>query len=346
MGYPEGLNVPANFNPINGRVNHIPSDLETGYVQSWHVTVQRELPGRFLVDVGYVGNKSDHLMILGDLNQARPNANGENTTLQARRPIQGYQFIQTAFDGGRGDYRALQVKVERRYSDGIYLLNSFTWSRARDNASGHLETANGDNSRVNMANLDAEFSLSGYNQPLNNTTTVVWEVPFGRGRRWGSEAGGVTEALLGGWRVTAINTMTSGVPVNLTYSPASAFSVSGAPTYRPNILGDIYAPKGERGPANYFNAANVVIPTDSSQPFGNAPRNVATGPAIFLLDMGFHKRVDVGPSRVEFRVEVFNVLNRANFGAPNGNRSSSAFGTITSLVTTPRQVQLGLKFDF
>ena len=146
--------------------------------------------------------------------------------------------------------------------------------------------------------------------------------------------------------MTAINTMTSGVPVNLTYSPASAFSVSGAPTYRPNILGDIYAPKGERGPANYFNAANVVIPTDSSQPFGNAPRNVATGPATFVLDMGFHKRVDVGPSRVEFRVEVFNVLNRANFGAPNGNRSSSAFGTITSLVTTPRQVQLGLKFDF
>ena len=90
-------------------------------------------------------------MILGDLNQARPNANGENTPLQARRPIQGYQFIQTAFDGGKGDYRALQVKVERRYSDGLYLLNSFTWSRARDNASGHLETANGDNSRVNYA---------------------------------------------------------------------------------------------------------------------------------------------------------------------------------------------------
>ena len=61
MGYPEGLNVPANFNPINGRVNHIPTDLQTGYVQSWHVTVQRELPGRVMLDVGYVGNKSDHL---------------------------------------------------------------------------------------------------------------------------------------------------------------------------------------------------------------------------------------------------------------------------------------------
>ena len=72
QGYPEGLNVPANFNPLNGRVNHIPSDLNTGYVQSWHVTVQRELLSNLLVDVAYIGNKSDNLMILGDLNQARP----------------------------------------------------------------------------------------------------------------------------------------------------------------------------------------------------------------------------------------------------------------------------------
>ena len=194
QGYPEGLNVPANFNPLNGRVNHIPSDLNTGYVQSWHVTVQRELLSNLLVDVAYIGNKSDNLMILADLNQARPNAVGENTLLQARRPIQGYQFIQTAFDGGIADYRALQVKVEKRWSDGLYLLNSFTWSRARDNASGHLETANGDNSRVNYANIAGEFGLSGYNQPLNNTTSVVWELPFGAGRRWGNDLHPVVEA--------------------------------------------------------------------------------------------------------------------------------------------------------
>ena len=175
MGYPEGLNVPANFNPLNGRVNYIPPDLKTGQIQNWHVTVQRELGANFVVDVAYVANKSEHLMVLGDFNQARPNANGENLTLQARRPIQGYQFIQSAFDGGKGDYRAMQVKVERRYQQGFYFLNSFTWSRTRDNASGHLETANGDNSRVNFANVDAEFGTSGYDQPLNNVTTAVWE---------------------------------------------------------------------------------------------------------------------------------------------------------------------------
>jgi len=345
-GYPTGLNVPANFNPLNGRVNHIPKDLETGYVQSWHVTLQRELPGKFVVDLAYVGNKSDHLMILGDLNQARPNAVGENTPLQARRPIQGYQFIQSAFDGGKGDYRAMQVKVERRYSQGLYLLNSFTWSRARDNASGHLETANGDNSRVNMANLDSEFGISGYNQPLNNTTTVVWELPFGRDRRWANSMNAAADALLGGWRMTAINTMTSGVPVNLSYSPAGNFSVSGAPTYRPNVNGDIYADN----PTDlaYFNPANVTIPTDSTQPFGNAPRNAARGPAIYTLDMGLHKTFNLPRSQTgfEFRLEVFNLFNRTNFGAPNGNRSSTAFGTITSLATTPRQLQLGVKVNF
>lgn len=345
MGYPAGLNEPANFNPLNGRVNHIPSDLETGYVQSWHVTVQRELPGRVMLDVGYVGNRSDHLMILGDLNQARPNANGENTPLQARRPIQGYQFIQTAFDGGKGDYRALQVKVERRYSDGIYLLNSFTWSRARDNASGHLESSNGDNSRVNYADLDSDFGTSGYNQPLNNTTTLIWEVPFGRERRWGANIGAAANALLGGWQLTAINTMTSGAPVNLSYSPAANFSVSGVPTYRPNVTGDIYA--ADPVYTGWFNPANVIIPTDSAQPFGNAPRNVARGPAIYVLDLGLHKTFPlVSQSRLEFRLEVFNLFNRTNFATPNGNRSSTAFGTITSLATTPRQIQLGVKVDF
>ena len=150
--------------------------------------MQRELLPNLLVDVAYIGNKSDNLMILADLNQARPNAVGENTLLQARRPIQGYQFIQTAFDGGRR-------RLPRAAGEGGEALvrrrsTCSTRSRGRarsDNASGHLETANGDNSRVNYANIEGEFGLSGYNQPLNNTTSVVWELPFGAGRRWGND---------------------------------------------------------------------------------------------------------------------------------------------------------------
>jgi hypothetical protein len=340
--------VPANFNPLNGRVNYVPPDTDTGNVQNWHVTVQRELTSNLLVDVAYIGNRSRNLVILGDFNQARPNNAGEDVPLQARRPIQGYQFIQAAFDGGKASYHALQVKLERRYTRGLYFLNSFTWSKAEDNAAGHLETANGDNSRVNYRDIEGEWGTSGYNQPINNTTTVVWELPFGAGRRWGNDLHPIVEGLVGGWRLTAINTMTSGLPVNLTYSPSAQFSVSGAPTYRPNVSGEIYAPDGSQTIDNWFNRDAVTIPTDPSQPFGNAPRNVARGPGIYSLDLGLHKGfgLGVGQTRLEVRIEAFNVFNRTNFGAPNGNRSSTDFGTIRSLSTTPRQIQLGLRFSF
>jgi hypothetical protein len=345
QGYPEGFNTPANFNPLNVRVNYIPKDTPTANVQSWHVSVQRELLDNLLVDVGYVGNKSRDVMILGDYNQARPNAATENTALQARRPLQGFQEIQAAFAGGKGNYHALQLKVERRYTRGLYLLNSFTYSRARDNASGHLEVQNGDNSRVNYRNLDAEFGISGYDQPLNNTTSFVWELPFGRGRMYGSAMNPVMEGVLGGWRVVGINTMTSGVPINLSYSPAATSSVGGSVTYRPNLTGDPMTPNG--GITNYLNPATVEIPTDRTQPFGNAPRNAARSTPFYQVDLGLHKSFDLQGSerRIEARVEAFNLFNRTNFQSANGNRSSSAFGTITTTYPA-RQIQLGVKLYF
>jgi hypothetical protein len=347
QGYPEGLNVPANFSTLNARVNYIPRDTPTGNVQSWHVSVQRELLPNFIVDVGYVGNKSRDILVLGDFNQARPNGPAENTALQARRPIGGFQEIQAAFAGGRGDYHALQIKLERRYSRGLYLLNSFTWSRARDNASGHLEVQNGDNSRVNYRDLASEFGRSGYDQPFNNTTSFVWELPFGKDRRYGNNLHPVAEAVLGGWRLVGINTMASGVPINLNYAPAATSSVSGLPTYRPNLLGDPLTPSDQRTPQNYLNAAMVEIPTDRSQPFGNAPRNSVRADPFRQFDLGLHKAFGLGreQTRIEARIEAFNVLNRTNFGPANGTRSATAFGTITS--TSPaRQLQLGLKLYF
>lgn len=286
-------------------------------------------------------------MILGDYNQARPNGATENATLQARRPIAGFQEIQIAWGGGKGDYHALQLKVERRYSRGLYLLNSFTWSRGRDNASGHLEVQNNDNSRVNYRNLDGEFGRSGYDQPINNTTSFVWELPFGKDRRFASQMNAVMEGVLGGWRLVGINTMTSGVPVNLSYSPASAFSVSGSPRYRPNLLGDPLTPSDQRAFNNYLNAANVEIPTDRTQPFGNAPRNVARGPSFFQFDLGLHKSLGLGRDNtaLEFRLEAFNLLNKTNFSSPNANRSNANFGTITSTAAA-RQIQLGVKLHF
>jgi hypothetical protein len=244
------------------------------------------------------------------------------------------------------------MKLERRYSGGLYLLNSFTWSKVMDNASGHLEASNGDNSRLNYRDIASEKGIGSYNQPLNNTSTAVWEVPYGRGRKWGSSANGFVNAFLGGWRLTGINTMTSGQPINLSYSPPSAFQVSPAPTYRPNYLGgSIYS--SEKSVTNYFNKASVVAPStatpnDPSRPFGNLGRNMGRTEAIFNLDGGAHKDFNLPweDTRLEFRAEFFNLFNTTNLGAAQGNVLNNAFGTITGLSSPARQIQFALKLVF
>ena len=121
----------------------------------------------------------------------------------------------------------------------------------------------------------------------------------------------------------------------------------GANNYRPNVIGDPLVPEGERTVQNWFNRANVVIPTDPSQPFGNAERNSVRAPLFWQLDLLVAKRVPM-PWRsgaLELRAEFFNLLNRTNFRAPNGNRSMAAFGTITQTYD-PRQIQFGAKISF
>jgi hypothetical protein len=347
MGYPASMVAPDKFSTAITRTNYIPADYRTSYVQSWHFTVQREIGKGWIADLGYVGNRGVGLMILGDYNQARPNNTGENVVLQSRRPFTAFTDIQIAWGGGFSTYHGLQTKVEKKFSGGLYFLNSFTWSKSIDNAAGHLESANGDNSRVNFRDLRNEKGVGSYNQPLNMTTSLVYDLPYGKGRRFGSSVNPWVNGMVGGWRLTLINTMTSGQPVNLNYSPSSQFSVSGYPAYRTNVLGDVMAPESQRSIDNYFDTANVVLPTDPRFPFGNAGRNIARSYAFHQADMGLHKDFLLGSEsrRLEFRAEFFDLLNKTNFGAPNSTRSSSAFGTIRSAFPA-RMIQFALKLVF
>jgi hypothetical protein len=346
QGYPDNFLSLANIRQINTRTNMIPRNLRSGYNQNWHFSIQQELFKSWVLDVAYVGTKANKLMILGDFNQARANNAGEALALQPRRPIQNFGYIQTAFDGGFLDYHAFQAKIEKRFSGGFYFLNSFTWGKAIDNASGHLEAQNGDNSRVNFRALDQEKGLSGYNQRFNNTTTLLYDLPFGKGHKIGDSWHKAADLVAGGWRLSVINFAATGTPVNLTYNPSSTFQVSGAPSYRPNISGDPLTPAGQRGPANWLNAANVLLPTDITRPFGNAGRNIVDGPSLHQMNFGLHKDFRITESqKLEFRMEAFNFLNKTNFGTPTGNRSSNAFGTIAS--TQPaREIQFALRYAF
>jgi len=200
---------------------------------------------------------------------------------------------------------------------------------------------------VNYRDVRNEKGLGGYNQPLNNTTTLVYDLPYGKGQRFGTSANRLAQYVAGGWRATLINTMTSGQPVNLNYGPASQFSVSGVTTYRPNLAGDPMASESERNIDNYFSKANVIVPTNPLVPFGNAGRNIVKGYPFYQADVGLHKDFPLWAEskKLEFRSEFFNLLNRTNFGAPNSTRSSSAFGTIRSTYPA-RVVQFALKFVF
>jgi hypothetical protein len=238
---------------------------------------------------------------------------------------------------------------------GLSLLAALTLSQTKDNGAGSLENPNGNfPAPQDFNNLDADFGLSAYHQPYNSTTSVVYDIPFGRGQRFGSDMHPALDVIAGGWQIAAINTVQAGERVTLRYTPLTSFVVSGiqqdfrgANNYRPNVIGDVVLPKDQRTVQNWLNRDAVVIPTDPSQPFGNAERNSIAGPAIWTVDFAAVKRVRLPwqSSNIELRLEAFNLFNRTNFMPPNGDRSSGAFGTITRTYD-PRQLQLGLKLNF
>src|SRR5262245_48243460 len=346
-GYPSGL--------PNNVTLYVPRDTRTGYIQNWQLSVQRELTSNMLLDVAYVGNHAIKLVLLADLNQARPNNPGETLLVNARRPISGFRSISAVLPAAFSNYNALQVKFERRFSKGLYVLNSFTWSKAIDNVSQVLEEPNGNTGNPqSVYNIAADRGLSAYDEPINNTTSVEWNLPFGRGRAFAGNLPGALEAVIGGWTITGINTMRSGQTINLRYSPSAQASVTanlpsflGGVALRPNISGPVLAPEGSRTIDNYFNISNVSIPS-VNQPFGNAGRNIARSDAFYQLDFGLQKNFPLPineATRVEFRAEFFNLFNKTNFGAANPDRSSGGFGQIRSTFPA-RQIQFALKLSF
>ncbi len=355
QGYSSTLVTPAFFDPLKAQSRYIPRNNPTGYIESYFVGVQRQIGRDMLVDVSYVGNHGVHLMVLADYNQAASNAvtatcNATVTTgclsLQARRPVANFNTIEIAFGGGTSNYNAIQAKFEKRYSQGLYVLNSFTYSRGFDNASGHLETTGGDNSRVNFANIASDYGASGYDQPLSDTTSIVWDLPIFRSSK------GLLKTFAGGWQFTDITSLTSGLPGNLNYNVNSNFTDTGLYTYRPNIVGNVVLPAAKRtrtiagGSINYLDPSGVAAPTGPN-PFGNAARNSIRSPAFSQTDMGLHKGFQLFREGqvLDFRAETFNIFNQSNFYYPDTNRSNGTYGQISAAFPA-RQIQFAAKLIF
>ncbi|WP_321478026.1 TonB-dependent receptor domain-containing protein [uncultured Paludibaculum sp.] len=352
QGFPADFTAPEKFNPRKSTVQYIDPDSPWGTVQTWSISLQRELPKAILLEISYVGNKADHLATINDLNQARPNAIGENLNIEDRRPNLAYSSISGTVANGFSNYHGLQVRVEKRSDAGLYFLNSFTWAKAIDNSSQAFDSSNGNGTSFqNIYDIDADRGISNYDRKFNNITSLVYELPIGRGRRFLTQTSRLADLALGGWQINSIVNMRAGEPFTMSYTAAARSQVApfltllGFNAFRPHISGDPMMPEAQRSVTSYLNRNTVFIPT-YDQPFGNAGRNISRGFAFYQVDLGLSKAFTF-TERVglQFRAEAFNLLNKANFSAPTANISSAAFGTITSTYD-PRKLQLALKLQF
>ncbi len=189
---------------------------------------------------------------------------------------------------------------------------------------------------------------------LLNVTSVVYELPFGKGRQFASNLNPVLDAVLGGWELNAINTANTGLPVNVDYNPSAANDVTGISQsadyrgvafLRPNVSGSAASQSTAQSLLTYFAGYTFTTPP-ASAPFGNLGRNAFRTPGLEQWDLGVDKNFRIHEQiALQFRSEFFNVMNHTNFGVPNNVSTSSAFGTITTTYP-PRQIQFGLKLMF
>ena len=348
QGFPTGL--VTTFNPATDNITWVPKNRSDSYVENYFLSVQQQLSKNTLLDVAYVGNHGLHLEGFINANQRVLSTLG--TTNVQRAYGNWPSDITTALNEFYSNYNALQVRYEQRFVAGLTLLNSFTWEHSLDNASASLE--GNTPSPQNGLNPSADYAQSDYNLPVANVTSLVYELPFGRSRRFASSANGLLDSLIGGWQISAINTAQAGTPFNLTYSPAAAQQVSpqisatyrGANEYRPDVVPGQKITRGVKnraantGYVNYINFGAFVIPPfkDAAgnvlSPFGNASRNPGRTPAFNETDFDLNKRFNtpIEDLKIEFRAEAYNIFNHTNFYLP-GNISGSQ-GSTTAAAST------------
>jgi len=349
-----GIANPANFNPLVSNVDYIPANFPWSYVQNWFLSVQRQLTRDTVLELAYNGNHSLDLPIIADYNEATPNALTGTLTYQQRAPIPSFGPITWVDPAGNNHYNGLSARVEHRFTGGLYLLNSFTWSSAIGDSEQALEYYAGyyQANPQNIHNLAAEAGPSSFNARLNNVTSIVYDVPFGKGRKYGSSLNPAVDAVLGGWELNTINTAHTGTPLNVFYTPSTANAVSGLsndyrgePFLRPDVSGSAASQSTSQMINTYFAGYTFTTPP-VNDPFGDLGRNAFTAPGLEQWDFAADKNFRIRElAHLQFRSEFFNFTNHTNFGIPNTITTNSSFGQIRTTYPA-RQIQFAMKLIF
>ena len=348
------------------------TEMRTPYNQQWNFTIQRNLSNQTMIEVAYAGNKGTHNELAqGDLGQLHPNLlRAENrlldlvpnpffglidpssvlgqATVQRGRLLRG-QYAQFTGVGpgspawGNTNYHALQSRVEHRLGGGTSVMVSYTWSKSIADSSDGLWN-DGQGTLRNWYCRGCERSLSSYDVPHRLVVNFNYELPFGRGKRWGTGMNGFFNAFLGGWQTNGIFTINSGQPLIFSQTTNNSFSFGGY--QRPDSTG-VDSRIDQRSIDRWFDTRQFAVAKDYT--FGNLGRTHSNLRNDFTrnIDFSMFKNTRITERiNLQFRAEAFNLTNTPIFSSPNANVESGAFGTVTGQANPARSVQLGLKLLF
>ncbi len=332
-GFPAGAVTALDFNSVN-LVSFAP-DLRNGTVYHWSLGVQKQI-GQFVFDANYVGTRAVNMPLGYNANQAFAGPG----SVASRRPYPGFNNITMQIPAGVSRYNAMEMRAERRYSSGFSLLASYTFSRSLDNGGEQLI---GDLNLRNVQNINWEYSLSAGDVRHRFVASALYDLPFGRSRRFDLK-NAIANAVAGGWQLNTIVTLRTGQP----FTPSLGVSSANTGDARPNRIGDGNLPGGQRSILNWFDKSAFAAPPQYQ--YGNAGRNILFAPGAANVDLSLFKRFALTKvtdrAELQLRAEAFNFLNHPQFGRPNSRVDIAQGGTITGLSTSMRQMQFGLKFLF
>lgn len=311
---------------------------KTPYMWQYLVNVQRELGGSMAIEVGYLGSRSYRLERMFDWNETTPGVIG---SVQSRKPYPEFTKVQEIGNVAEAKYNSLAVKVTRRLNRGLSILAGYTLSKSTDNGSG-IRTLNGDTLfPQDSFCVECEWGRSIFDVRHRFVSSVLYELPFGQGKRLLPT--GIGAALLGGWQISAITSISSGFPRNVTVGIDR--SNTGAGTDRPDATGQpVDLPRDQRTVQRWFNTGAYVM--QAAGTWGNVGRNTVTGPGITNVDGSIIRNFRIRSNTLQLRLEAFNALNHPIWDDPNTVLTNPNYGAILATRKPMREMQVGLKFIF
>ena len=304
------------------------------YSMQWNFFIQRELMNDLSLDIGYVGSGSRKQIGYAPFNNALTPGPG---AIDPRRLLPQFSDLDGGSNQYNGSYNSFQVTLLKRYSNGLQFNMNYTWQKSLDGQSSLAESQK----TQDPFNRRADYSRSTWDINHVYSFGYLYEMPFGRGRKWGTNWVKAGDLLLGGWALMGATRLETGPPINVSLGVDRANT--GRSTQRPNLSGDPNA--GPRTVDEWFNRAAFSMPAQYT--FGNAGAFITDADGIISLDIALEKKFQIHEQHaVEFRTEFFNMPNTVNFGDPTAAMNNANFGRITTQRTPPRQIQFGLRYRF